>query len=147
MVADRRQPGLLDQATEGDAERQVHRDRPRVLDEDQVEVVHVDPVAQDRHKEVGQALDLGTNGTRVALGVEGRGRGTGGRWPREVHRRHKASLVAERVDLARAEAQLVAHLVQDGLPLGRLERDAVHASQPCGRNPDLHAPILSNGDR
>ena len=109
VVADRRQSGLLDEATQRDAERQVHRDRPRVLHEDQVELVHADPVAQDGQEEVGQAVDLGADRTRVAVGVEGGCRGAGGRWPGEVHRRHQARLVAKRVDLAGAEAQVVAH--------------------------------------
>ncbi len=125
----------------------MHRDCPGVLDDHHVELVARCPVVEDRDQQVGKPIDLAAHRVRVALRIEGGGGHPLGRRPGEVHRRHQARLVAERVDLAGAEAQLVAHLVQDGLPLGRLERDAVHAGQPCGRNPDLHAPILSNGDR
>ena len=60
-------------------------------------------------QQVGEAVDLGAHGIGVAVRVEGGRGGAGGGRPGEVHRRDQAGLVAEGVDLAGAEAEIVAH--------------------------------------
>ena len=55
-----------------------------------------------------------------------------------MHRRHELGAGPEGVDLPGEEAHLVPHPLEDVLPLGRLERDAVDAEEPRGDDPDAH---------
>ena len=100
------------------------------------------PAVKEWHQLVGQSIDLGADGVRITLGIEG-GRGDpGGRRIREVHRRHHARVRAQGIDLSGEQAHLVAHPLQDGLPLRRLEGHPVHAEEPRGDESDSHVGLI-----
>ena len=143
VVADGGHAGLLDQRPKGHAQGQLHRYGPRVLDDQQLEPLGLDPCVEDGQELVGQALDLVRHGLGVAVGVE-----RGGRHPRggrmgEVHGRHQPRGRTQGVHLAGAQAHLVAHPLEDRLPLGSLEGHAVDAGQPGRDHPNPHVTILA----
>ncbi len=143
VVAEGGHARLLDQRPERDAEGQLHRYGPRVLDDQQLESLGLDPRVENRQELVRQALDLVGHRLGVAIGVERGSRNPRGGRVGEVHGRHQPSGRAEGVDLPGAEADLVTHPLQDGLPLRRLEGHAVDAGQPGCDDANPHDPILA----
>ena len=95
---------------------------------------------EDRDQLVGEPIDLAPHGVAWLSGSKAAAvtRAAGGS---EVHGWHQPRLVRSASTSPRRAAAR-GRSVQDGLPLGGLERDAVHARQPCGHNTDVHAPIV-----
>jgi len=116
----------------------VHRNRPRVLDDQGVERIAHHPVAQRRQELVGEAADLAAQLRPVGCGVERGGGDLEDRGVHEMHGRDEARVRAQRVDVARDQPNLVAELLEHHLPFGGLEGDPVDARQAGSRDSDPH---------